>query len=70
MIRAHVRNGVIIPDSPAELPEGAEVRVEVIQEAPPQSKRQGGWWRGQVVIADDFNELPDDIAEAFGMLDK
>jgi prevent-host-death family protein len=25
-----------------------------------------GIWRGQVQIADDFDELPDDIAEAFG----
>ena len=25
-----------------------------------------GIWRGQVEIADDFDELPDDIAEAFG----
>jgi prevent-host-death family protein len=26
-----------------------------------------GIWRGQVRTADDFDELPDDIAEAFGM---
>ena len=26
-----------------------------------------GAWRGQVRISDDFDELPDDIAEAFGM---
>ena len=25
-----------------------------------------GIWRGQVQMADDFDELPDDIAEAFG----
>jgi prevent-host-death family protein len=25
-----------------------------------------GIWRGRVHIADDFDELPDDIAEAFG----
>ncbi|MGH2873599.1 MAG: type II toxin-antitoxin system Phd/YefM family antitoxin, partial [Solirubrobacteraceae bacterium] len=25
-----------------------------------------GAWRGQVEIAADFDELPDDIAEAFG----
>jgi prevent-host-death family protein len=25
-----------------------------------------GAWRGQVQIAEDFDELPDDIAEAFG----
>ena len=26
-----------------------------------------GIWRGQVHIADDFDELPDDLADAFGM---
>jgi prevent-host-death family protein len=26
-----------------------------------------GRWRGRVHIADDFDELPDDIAEAFGV---
>jgi prevent-host-death family protein len=31
------------------------------------SPRQGGQWRGKVRIADDFDELPDDIAHAFGM---
>ncbi len=25
-----------------------------------------GRWRGQVRIAEDFDELPDDVAEAFG----
>jgi prevent-host-death family protein len=26
-----------------------------------------GAWRGKVRMADDFDELPDDVAEAFGM---
>jgi prevent-host-death family protein len=26
-----------------------------------------GVWRGKVQIADDFDELPDDVAEEFGM---
>ena len=26
-----------------------------------------GIWRGRVHIADDFDELPDDIAQAFGV---
>ncbi|MEY2442332.1 MAG: hypothetical protein QOJ46_1758 [bacterium] len=26
-----------------------------------------GKWRGQVYMADDFDELPEDIAEAFGV---
>jgi prevent-host-death family protein len=29
--------------------------------------RKGGQWKGKVRIADDFDELPDDIACAFGM---
>jgi hypothetical protein len=30
--------------------------------------RQPGALKGKVKIADDFNELPDDIATAFGMV--
>lgn len=33
---------------------------------PPRPHREPGVWRGQVVIHDDFDELPDDIADAFG----
>ncbi|MCA9427799.1 MAG: type II toxin-antitoxin system Phd/YefM family antitoxin [Candidatus Omnitrophica bacterium] len=29
--------------------------------------RKLGLWKGKVRIADDFDELPTDIAEAFGM---
>ena len=29
--------------------------------------RRGGQWRGKVRIAEDFDELPDDIARAFGI---
>ena len=32
---------------------------------PPRPHREPGVWRGQVVIHDDFDELPDDIADAF-----
>ena len=28
-----------------------------------------GAWRGKVRIADDFDELPEDMARAFGMID-
>lgn len=28
--RGHIRNGVIVIDEPVELPEGAEVRVDVV----------------------------------------
>ncbi len=29
--------------------------------------RKGGQWHGQVCIAPDFDELPPDIGEAFGL---
>lgn len=66
----HVHNGLIVPEAPDELPEGATVLIEVIPTGsnPPVAKpRIGGVWKGKVRIADDFDELPPDIAEAFGM---
>ncbi len=68
----HVHNGVIVPEAPENLPEGATVRIEVIEagSVPPEAKpRIGGLWKGRVRIADDFDELPADIAEAFGMIE-
>jgi prevent-host-death family protein len=41
------------------------VRLVPIQ--PDVSPRVGGQWKGQVKIADDFDDLPLDLAEAFGM---
>jgi prevent-host-death family protein len=32
--------------------------------------RQGGQWRGQVRIAPDFDELPPNLGEAFGLSSK
>lgn len=32
-----------------------------------REKRRGGQWKGQVTIAPDFNDLPDDLTESFGM---
>ena len=32
--------------------------------------RRPGALRGKIKIADDFDVLPDDLAEAFGMVDK
>ena len=32
-----------------------------------EEKRQPGALKGKIKIADDFDELPEDIAEAFGM---
>lgn len=33
-------------------------------------RRVPGALKGRFVIAEDFDELPDDIAEAFGMIDR
>ena len=41
------------------------VRLVPIQ--PDVSPRVGGQWKGRVKIADDFDDLPLDLAEAFGM---
>jgi hypothetical protein len=73
VIRGRVRNGVVVPDEPGALPEGAAVCVALVNETAAETKpasaerREGGWWRGRVRIADDFDELPDDLAEAFGV---
>lgn len=32
--------------------------------------RQGGYWHGRISIADDFDELPPDLQEAFGLTDR
>jgi hypothetical protein len=64
--------GVVVPDRALGVPEPARVEIEVSapdQPVAPQP-RQGGWWHGQVQIAPDFNELPRDIAESFGMDDE
>jgi hypothetical protein len=59
----------------AELPEGVEGPARVIVTFLPANKpevhgplppREGGQWKGKIWIADDFDTLPDDIAEAFG----
>ena len=67
-----VRNGMVVTDQPLPLPEGTRVRIEVADSAQPHgtAARRGGWWSGQVRIAADFDELPSDIARAFGMDDE
>ena len=70
ILTGHVHNGVVVPDQAGELPEGAAVRIELLTMEKAEksvSKRVGGAWNGQVQIADDFNDLPDDLSEAFGV---
>ena len=45
-----------------------EPAVRLVPERPAQGfAALKGVWKGQARIADDFNELPDDLAEHFGM---
>lgn len=41
------------------------VKLTPIEAGPSLSSVRGAW-RGRVSIAEDFDELPDDIADAFG----
>jgi len=41
------------------------VRLVPIRES--DTPRKGGQWKGRVRIAEDFDELPDDLARAFGI---
>ena len=48
--------------------EGKPIAKLIPYSEPPANKpRRGGQWKGRVKIADDFDQLPKDIAEAFGM---
>lgn len=70
VVLGHVRNGQIVADDPVELPEGASVRIEVVGNGTPQSQvvpRQGGQYAGQIWMAPDFDEWPDDLQESLGM---
>lgn len=66
-VRGHFQNGVIVLDEPVSVPEGTTVKVEFVEPNVAKSKRQGGMWKGRVVIADDFDTLPPDLADAFGV---
>ena len=41
------------------------VRLVPIRES--DTPRKGGQWKGRVRIAEDFDELPEDIARSFGV---
>ena len=47
-----------------EIARAGEV-VALIVRPHPRPARRPGYWSGQVRIADDFDELPDDVAAAF-----
>jgi non-ribosomal peptide synthetase component E (peptide arylation enzyme) len=59
--RGRVRNGVIVLDSEAVLPEGAVVKVEQVEQAP-EPPSDGGWARELLKIAGTATGLPHDLA--------
>ena len=46
---------------------GGEPIVRIVPYRRADGPRQGGQWRGQVRVAPDFDELPPDIGDAFGL---
>ncbi len=72
VVQGVVHNGVVVPSEPLTVPEGTHVTIEIAtsdlgQTDSSVAPRQGGWLKGQVSIAPDFDDLPDEIREAFGM---
>ena len=68
VIQARVQNGMLVPMEAIPFSEGTVVRIEVEAAQPCLTQpRQGGQLRGQIEIAADFDELPPDLREAFGM---
>jgi antitoxin (DNA-binding transcriptional repressor) of toxin-antitoxin stability system len=48
-----------------ELARAGQVVARIVAARPPRNRRPGVW-AGRVAMHDDFDELPDDIAAAFG----
>ncbi len=72
VVQGVVQNGVVVPNELLTVPEGTQVSIKIaIPEIDEMDEslapRQGGWLNGQVIIAPDFDELPNEIREAFGM---
>ena len=44
--------------------------AKIVRYDPGETRRVPGALRGKIKIAEDFDVLPDDIAEAFGMVDE
>ncbi len=57
--RGHIKNGQIVLDAAAQLPEGAAVSVEVIEEG----DRKPAIWDQLLAIAGTATGLPPDMAE-------
>lgn len=63
-------NGVVVPDELVDVPGGTCVRIEILPAViTEKSRRKGGIWKGQVAIEPDFDVLPAEVGEAFGVSD-
>lgn len=65
-IAAAVNSGRF-PDENAAYARALELLQQDDRSTAHREKRQGGQWKGQVTIAPDFDDLPDDLAESFGI---
>ncbi len=45
--------------------EAGKPLVKIIRYAQPDEPRRPGFWRGRVKMSEDFDELPDDLLQAF-----
>ena len=44
--------------------------AKLVRYEPTEKPRKPGALKGKITIADDFDELPEDIAEAFGIIER
>ena len=44
--------------------------AKIVRYDPSEKPRKPGALKGKIKIAEDFDELPDDIAETFGMIER
>jgi hypothetical protein len=56
--RGHIKSGAVVLDEPADLPEGAEVRVDVLPVDTPGKSQVGDLMKYAGIIGD----LPSDLA--------
>ena len=57
--RGHIKNGQILFNDPVDLPEGAEVNVEVVENGEPKSTI----WDRLLKLAGTVEGLPSDMAD-------
>lgn len=61
-LQGHVRNGAIVLDEPQQLPEGAAVRVEVVQSAPIAASEPPTLLERLGPVVGSVHDLPEDAS--------